>query len=260
MILCDPRTGSKELVSAIRSYGCEAELAGCELAADFQWSGNGPEGSVLCGIERKAVPDLLASIREKRLAGGQVAKLMEACPVRYLLVEGLWRRGIAGFVETGRVIKEHAVAGRNDVQQVVNWLPAHGTHSWSGTHHALLSFCEQGGYGLVETRDTEETAAWLAAAHDWWRKPWDAHTTMKALYVPPVPVDRRKRAQNGWRTAATVIEMWLHALPGMGTKAVKLAPQFELPRDIVAVKDWQEFDGIGKTGAARIREAIHGKK
>lgn len=265
MIIADPRAGSREFITAIQSYGCEAAVSGIELASDFEWQGNGPDGLMQCGVERKSISDLLTSIRDRRLAGAQIGHMIRACPVRYLLVEGLWRRGQDGMVETGRTVNvSQTVSKIYGVYQseVIRWQQARGSHNWEGIQHSLASICQQGGFLLIQTRDEGETAAWLAAEHDWWQKPWEAHMTSKSLYVPEVQRGAREAASGLWRgKKANVREAWLHALPGIGSKAVRLAENFRAPEDIAALseKGWLALDGIGKVGAKTIWKSIHGE-
>src|SRR4029077_18022360 len=190
-VLVDSRTGSRELLSLLRSYGAEAELAG-HLDADFEWSGNGPDGELMCGVERKQVSDLLASMRDRRLIA-QTGRAIDAYEVRYLVVEGLWRRqDESGMIEIGKRVKDMGAT------EVIRWYPAHGGYRYSEVARYLASIRETAGVRVWTTDSERSTASWLAEEHAWWQKPWQEHSTARTLYVPEVPRGARERL---WRTA-----------------------------------------------------------
>src|SRR5215471_7722117 len=98
MILIDERVGSKELLPYFKPFDVEAEI--CRLGfADAAFVGNGPDGIISIGIERKVLGDLLASMRAERLAGHQLDGLLENYQVNYLIVEGICRPGRNGELE-----------------------------------------------------------------------------------------------------------------------------------------------------------------
>ena len=84
MILIDSRTGSGELAPYISSPKLVCHLD----FADFSFSGNGPEGGVGIGVERKGVMDLLQSMTSGRLVGHQLIGLQKEYDWTYLLVVG----------------------------------------------------------------------------------------------------------------------------------------------------------------------------
>lgn len=253
MIQVDHRTGSRELLRSIRSYGVDAELA-TNLDADFVWSGNAPDGPALILVERKVIADLLTSLRERRLDGFQIGNMLDITPYTYLVIEGSYRANYDGFVEIATVKPLEAN------KELLIWRVAHGSHTWSSVQKQLESIAQLTGTRIIQTRDDQETAQWLAACHDWWQKSWDEHHTGSKLYTPR-PTRGRQTASGLWRgKQASLTERWLHALPGLDSKALKLAPYFPLPEHIVTEHHWDRYDGIGRTGARRIMEAIHGSQ
>ncbi|HEV2172467.1 MAG TPA: hypothetical protein VGR71_02820, partial [Nitrospira sp.] len=85
--MADAAVGSRELVHGIRQLGCDAEtVAG--LSTDFQFDGTYEIGHCLVGIERKAIEDLLQSMRDNRLGGGQVGRAIDCYDYYYVIVEG----------------------------------------------------------------------------------------------------------------------------------------------------------------------------
>src|SRR3989304_2010126 len=86
MVLVDDRVGSAGLADLLK----DAILTTLEYG-DCAFSGNGPNGIIKIGVERKAISDLIQSINSGRLSGHQLPGLLETYDRVYLLVEGQWR-------------------------------------------------------------------------------------------------------------------------------------------------------------------------
>jgi ERCC4-type nuclease len=248
MILVDERVGSRELLSQLRGYGVDADLA--KLDADFQWSGSGEEKAVLCGVERKTLQDLLNSMRDRRLAGHQVGTMLRTYDVCYLVVEGVWRRGRnTGLIETRNGVGWHVVRGNFKYAEAVRF---------------LASLRELGGIRVWRTADEEETAAWIAEEFHWWQKDWEEHRTAKTLYTSELGKVPRQGTRATFRTEATVLEKWISALPGIDERALELARYFSCPKDLANADTdrWMTLKGcglkIGRKTAERIVAAIEG--
>ena len=82
MILVDDRIGAVEIAPLLGSPNVTCRLE----FADFAWSGNGPDGQVDIGVERKSLLDLLASMTTGRLSGHQMVGLTAQYDWVYLLV------------------------------------------------------------------------------------------------------------------------------------------------------------------------------
>lgn len=242
MILIDTSVGSRELLSLIRAYGADAGLSP-KLKADFQFVGCGEDGPLLIGIERKAISDLLSSMRDKRLAGSQIGPMLLTYDVRYLIIEGYWRRGRdTGLVEV-----------RNGV-----WKAARGSFRYSEVSRFLASVRELGDIRIWRTADEEETAAYIAEEWHWWQKEWTEHRTHRTLYVPGIAAKRRGHKPRMFHHAASLKEKWLAALPHIDARALELAQYFVSAHDVASVTEERlEAGGIGKKTAREIVEAIH---
>lgn len=249
MILVDFRTGSRELLSLIRGFGCDAELTELD-AADFAFTGNGdPEvcASPFIGIERKVLDsDLIQSMRSRRLAGSQVVKMGRMFDECYLVVEGLWKRNR----ETGYI---DVPAGRGKP-----WRPVRGNIKYSEVGRFLCSLEIQGGIHIWRTADEEETAAAIADRYLWWQKPWAEHSTMSTIYAPEG--ERRRGHKPSMRRESTLAEKVASQLPGVDSKAVQVAAHFGSVAAMMQAteKEWIQVEGIGKVGARKIVEAIAG--
>jgi len=240
VVLVDERVGSRELLSSLRALGVDAELSG-KLDADFQFIGEGEDGPVLVGLERKDIQDLLNSMRDGRLAGQQLPQFVRAYEVRYLVVEGIWRRQRStGLVEI-----------KNGV-----WVASRGKHKYAEVVGFLCRLQALWQVQLWRTADAEETSALLAEVYSWWQKPWEEHKR-HAIYAPvPVPKGRPSWLPH----ESSLLEEWLSRLPGIADRAIPLAKYFSSPRDMADadVDRWLTIRGerIGKKTAEKIVEAI----
>lgn len=244
LILVDERVGSRELLSRIRALGTDAELAG-KLDADFQFMGNGEDGAVLIGLERKTITDLFDSMRSGRLAGHQVGTMMRTYDVLYLIVEGYWRRGRGtGVVEV-----------RNG-----EWRAARGNVRYSEVMRFLASLRELGNIRTWRTADEEETSAYIVEEYAWWQKEWSAHRTAQTIYSADTGQPKGRRTHM-FRHEASLVEKWLVQLPGVADRAGELARHFSSARDLADADEdrWCEIKGlrIGRKTAAKIVEAIN---
>lgn len=244
MILVDARVGSRELLTGLRGLGVDAEIAG-QLDADFQFTGEGPVGTILIGVERKAIPDMLASMRDRRLAGQQLSRMTSCYDVCVLVIEGIWRRQRGtGFVE------------------IMNgsWRTSRGSHRYSEVDRFLCSLEQLAGLRIRRTADEEETCAQIADLYSWWQKPYDEHKSLDSIYAPPPDT----RVQRGHRAVVfhrepTLKEKWAAQLPGIDSRAIDVAASFESARDMADadVSRWMQVGcRIGKKTAENIVEAV----
>src|ERR1017187_1543587 len=90
MILVDAAVGSKELQPLIQGLGVHCEKLHLEYG-DACFDGNGPNGPITIGIERKALHDLLQCIDDGRYAGHQRPGMARLYNKSILVVEGQWK-------------------------------------------------------------------------------------------------------------------------------------------------------------------------
>lgn len=173
----DPRVGSKELLSSLRRHNIDAKLAQPVLdSGDFCFEGYGPEGVVQIGIERKALNDLVGSLRSGRLQGmsteagqeSQLDRLHATYDFVWLLVEGLYHTDRQGRFVAG--------IGRRSVP---------GGFSEDSLEKSLLSLDLRGGVRIKQTGNMQQSVRWLASLfHSFTDKKWDEHTTMHTMIRP----------------------------------------------------------------------------
>lgn len=172
----DSRVGSKELLGALRKSGIDARSTVLD-AADFCFEGNGPDGACQVGIERKALNDLVGSLRSGRLQGmsteagqeSQLVRLHNTYDFVWLLVEGLYGTDSKGRFVAGAV-------GRRTVP---------GGFSEDSLEKALLSLDLRGGMRIKQTTNMAQSVRWLVSLfRSFTDKEWDKHTTLLTMIRP----------------------------------------------------------------------------
>jgi ERCC4-type nuclease len=243
MILLDRRIGSSDLYAPLRAFGLPVELTTLE-SADVAWLGRGPEEEpVPIGVEIKRVGDLLTSITTGRLAGYQLPKLINEYRHAWLLIEGQYRSGAEGLLET---------------KQGTVWAPhALGRSPWTYREvEGFLTTLEvRAGVHVRRAWNRGETAALIVALYKWWTgKGYDEHRAHQAMYSPVADAGLLYKPSLARRVAAE--------LPGIGIgKSGAVADRFKTVRTMVGASEaeWMDVPGIGKTLARRISEALEGK-
>ena len=168
VVWTDYRTGSKELLPLLRKTGVDAQETTLD-AGDFAFAGNGPDGDVQIGVERKTLPDLVTSLRDGRLPGLQLQKIRDTYDMAWLLVEGEIASDRMGRLY-GRLGSRKRAA-----------LP--GSLTEDSLIKSLLTLELQGGFRIARTRDMRQSAAWIASCARWWTdKEWDEHSTLSTPY------------------------------------------------------------------------------
>jgi ERCC4-type nuclease len=244
VILLDRRIGSSDLYTPLRTFGLDVELTTLE-SADVAWLGRGPdEVPVPVGVEIKRIGDLLQSITSGRLSGHQLPNLVREYQHTWLLVEGQYRSGDEGILETrqGGVWSPHAVGRRPWTYREVE---------------AFLTTLEvRAGVHVRRAWNRSETAALIAMLYQWWTgKAYDEHRAHQAMHSPMLDAGLLYKPSLARRVAAE--------LPGVGiNKSGAVADHFKSVRALVEATEteWMEVPGIGKGLAKKITAALTGEK
>jgi DNA excision repair protein ERCC-4 len=203
----------------LRAVGVMSPLAE-EYGADFLWGC----GAGLVAVQRKTVPDLLASLQDGRLAK-EIAQLA-AADVAVLLVEGRPR-----WTAEGRMIDR---TFRREA-----WLAL------------LMSLQFAHGLRLVQTEDQRETALWLRTAAEWFGKP-----EHRSLRTRPKPLD----SWGEYTQSAFELHL-LQSFPGVGPElAERIVRHFGgVPlRWTVGEAELRQVRGIGPERARAMVRALDG--
>lgn len=237
MIFIDTRSGSKDLLEYI-----DDAIPTTLKYGDIYFSGNGPEGDIEIGIERKRIGDLIQSITSGRLSGHQLPGLLEEYGKVYIVVEGAWitdrHSGVIKVYRHGKFLP--LGSSRFITKRLLGYLTA---------INALTHIC------ILNTLNAYETAVLIEELYRWWNQPWDKHTSLlNVRRVIPVPIYIRPGEFSQLREIALT-------LPGIGydrVRAIEEAFGDSVERMFNAsIQDWGAIEGIGKVTAKKAWEALH---
>lgn len=242
MILVDSRTGSKELLPLFPKGS--AQLATLPYG-DFSFVGNGPDGPLHIGVERKQVREVAGTISDGRLIAHQIPGLLKEYHVVYLVVEGRWR----GDPRSGLL----QVAHRDRWDTIQN-----GSRRFMAADISkfLSSIENMAGVRLRRTDDQLGTSQEILALHGWWTgKEWEDHRSHTAIQFP--------QPEAALFVKPSLEFMFAALLPGIGYQRAKVVVRkFESVADMVLAdeKDWRAIEGIGKGIAEKVVKTIWKKR
>ena len=236
MIFIDSRSGSKELAEYI-----EGAILTTLPFGDIYFQGNGPDGEIQIGIERKRIGDLIQSISSGRLSGHQLPGLLEEYGRVYLLVEGAWITDRhTGIIKVYRYGKFKPLGeSRFSTKRLLGY---------------LVSLNAQTGVSVLTALDVRETAILIQELYQWWSQPWEKHTAL-------LQVNRLTQPSAFLRPGKPpLIREIAITLPGIGYDRVRAVEEAfgTVGRMWEATEEeWREVEGIGKITAKRAWEALH---
>jgi ERCC4-type nuclease len=213
---------------------------------DVCWMGNGEDGPVPIGVERKRLGDLVNCIQDGRLRGHQLGGLLSSYFRVVLLVEGVWR----GNPQSGLL----------EVYKRGGWLPIeHGNQRWmaSAVTNYLHRLAADFGIIVWTTGSIAETGKWLSDTYWNWQKGWDDHVTHYGFqyrqWVKPrgekfVRIERPSLVERALLQFEGVKEKRAMALGKRFKSLFKLAMADE--------KELMKVEGIGKVLAKSVFEEM----
>jgi ERCC4-type nuclease len=249
VIVLDPRVGSGELLPYFKPYDVDVSVQQLDCA-DACWWGNGHDGPVLVGAERKIVTDLVASMRSNRLSGFQLPKLLETYTFNYLIVEGIWQCGSGGEIEVPR-------GGGSWAALRIGSRPV----LYREVDHYLATLEHRCGVTVKYTANRGQTVAYLVSRYKWWTdKEWARHDSFEAVYAPFEEKVMGRRGSFSVRKAGPV-ELVAAQLPGVSKKAFEFGKKFKSVLALVNAEErsLSEVEGIGKKGASKIYRWLRGE-
>lgn len=201
---------------------------------DAYWQSS---AGLLVGWERKRLTDLVACIKDRRLAGSQLVGMHKTYDRVNLVIEGIWRPTASGTVE------QFNGGGA--------WHPLHFKSegiSYQAIDGYLESLSEIGGVRVWRTQSFQETAALYASRFHWWQRPYDSHRSVDAIYSPDPEFQRQGKVKM-FREATPVVQA-AALLPHVDAKSWSLAVQYASPRDLynADVADWQRTTWTDSSG------------
>lgn len=238
MILIDDRAGSVELSAHLP----EALVVRLEYG-DVMITGQGPDGEVDVGIERKRIGDLVNSMTSGRLSGHQVPGMLEAYYHSYLIVEGQW--------------KENKCNGELITRRGKDWAPLNrGGYKYSATGiwQYIMTLEQMCGMTVRVTKDIHDTCYTVQQIHRWWEKDWEKHTGHLQMHK-----QGPERAALGVRKPSLLRRM-ASELPGVGWKrSLEVERRFGTIECLMLATETElmEIEGIGKVTAREMYKAMH---
>jgi ERCC4-type nuclease len=237
-LLVDPRMGSAALLCPLCDRGLPAESATLEFG-DVAFAGNGPEGTVLIGIEYKHMGEAISCMTSGRFAGHQLLGMADYYEY-WLLIDDTDR------YRTGREGQLQLRAGQGwyDVTQGERAITALAWEHW------LLSMQTVGGCRVHRCEGRYCAAEWIGYLYTWWQKEWADHRSVGAF-------NRSRAIRKGEKP--TLSRLWANDLPGVGhERSEAIATAFPCALDLAnaSIDELMKVEGIGKTGARKIRAAI----
>ncbi len=225
------------------------------VAGDVCFSGEGPKGPCLIGIERKRTRDILTSIRSERFSGEQLPKLLDHYDFTYLIIEAR--------------IRTNWSTGVLEEKRGPHWSPVQlGTESMFvglELESFLASIALRTPVRVIRTQDEHDTVeACMTLAHSF-AKPWDKHRAHVGIYTPDP-------AQLVTLSKASTVRRVANQLHGVGWERSGAAdtafqrvccidcPETD-PHSMcgASIKVWQSLDGFGAVMATRAYRELRGE-
>lgn len=236
------KSDPEKLVEKIKEYGVHAEIADLEFG-DFAFEGRGPLGSVLIGIERKTIHDMLNCIDDARLAGHQLIGMRQMYTLKVVMLEGHWRYHEGGWLMEGFNGGTSWGFCRYRSQQTL----------YSKLYRYLISL-QLGGNIVTFSRDLNHTAWNVKEWYHYFQKKWDDHTSLQEIQKLNLPT---------FHTKPTLVRQWAAAIDDIGVKLSDRAERhFGTPIRLAQAdeSDWLRIPGIGIKVAQQIVKQIWGRR
>lgn len=190
-ILIDDRAGSRDLIRHPPLDSPDPNLVTlCRLtSADVCFTGNGPTGPLMVGVEVKSISDFLSSTRNGRLASTQLTAMIEDYRVRWLLLYGTHRCGRWGRLEIlqeERDPRPRCARPRESTEAaapLMVWNPAKigAKEIEFATFKKWLCAISTQGFTYDHVHSPAEAAVWLHSLYTWWQKPWHQHDLFRTF-------------------------------------------------------------------------------
>lgn len=254
-MLIDPAQGSREFLQPLRRLGVPCQLRRLDVA-DFTFRGNGPNGLVKVGVERKRITEITDTIGgDKRFIGRQLPKLLKAHPeFPILIVEGLVRPDRDGRLLRAKII-ERTRKRRTPIALFFDDRYARTTYE--RYHKFLATVRFKARLFVIPTIDEIDTAFVLHALYTWFQKRWADH---KSVYrVEEQPTDRAILDERTFRRQT--FAQW----PGVGWKrSARVSRYFKSVEEGATADErtWMKALGIreGRLTARRLVAILKGKR
>lgn len=259
MILVDSAKGSWELQSLLQRQGIQTDKASLPYA-DACFEGNGPDGMVGIGVERKRIQDMLDCIDDGRYTGHQRVGMAHMYRFNFLILEGYWRPDTRSGLLLFGIPKPDGKMFWADKS------PRGQRVMYRKLRRYLISV-SLARVVVLYTRDIAHTAYDIAELYHWWQKQWRDHKALLAMHLGSfaeydgrtdelmtVPTLDRK---------PSLVRRWAAELSGIGVvKSGEAERIFRTPNALANSDetDWVKIDGVGAGTAQSVVAEIMGWK
>lgn len=243
MIYVSFERGSIELLPRIQALGIRCERARLP-AADFAFTGKGPDGDMDVGVERKRLHDMLTCIEDGRY-NAQRGRMRQLYGVSILLLEGLWRPHDS---------KDLLMEGFPQKNGSVTWgycRPRGQVVPYSKLRRYLFSV-SLANVIVTYTRDEDHTAHDIYDLYHYFGKAWRDHVSLLEMQKLSIATLNQK---------PSLVRKWAADLDDIGTKKSDLAARhFRTPISLATADEveWLKLPGVGVQTAQRIYRQING--
>jgi ERCC4-type nuclease len=239
-VVVDPRTGSGEFAPLLRRRGLPVAKQTLDCG-DFAFTGLGRDkDTVMIGIERKKLGDLLQCIEDGRFAGRQLPKLKNTYAVTWVVIEGAYRADPkTGLLQTpvghGKW-RDYSFGAIKMASAVANW---------------KIDMQVKAGLIVERTWNEEETADLVATIYKWWnlKGGWEGHRAHLAVNKSLVDGDVFQTLKRRGQFAAV--------LPGLGSVGCRKAQgHFKSIQAMVEapISEWRKI--LGVVDAVKVHRSI----
>lgn len=240
MIYVDYNKGSIELLPLILANGVKAERSHLP-SADFCFEGNGPDGPISIGIERKTLHDLLNSIETARY-NRQRADMKNMYDISVLMVEGHYRPH-----DPQGVLME----GYNEGLSWGYCKYRSRRTMYSEVYRYLIGVASTGVI-ICYPRNMWQCAYDVCEWFHYWQKPYHEHKSLREIQKVAIPTLEYR---------PTLVRKWANAIQDVGLVLSKDAERlFRKPIALATADetDWLRIKGIGVPTAKKIVKEIRG--
>lgn len=245
MILVDDReklgrdTGPIELHRLIKANGVPCEKSRIEYG-DICFEGNGPNGKILIGIERKTLHNMLNCIDDSQYSAHQRPGMNIMYQKSFLLIEGHWRQHEDGWL----------MEGFNDGSSWGYCKYKGSRVLYSKLYRYLLSV-SMSGVTVIYSRNLTQTAYNACEMYHWFQKSWNNHSSLLSTQTLAVP---------GLDMQPSLVRKVAAQISNLGTKlSIEAEKRFKTTYRMInsSESDWMSIPKIGAKTAQQIIREIH---
>lgn len=231
-IVIDDRE-SNQLVTELSRFDIPIHVIRLEHG-DACWSGSGPSGPILVGIEHKRLTDLIACLKDRRLVGSQLVGMWRSYDRVEIVVEGIYRPSNTGMIE---IMQTNGMGSHG-------WQPLYFKRegiTYAQVDGFLQSLSECGDVRIWRTGSVIETAHLYASRYHWWQKPYHTHDSHRQIYSNDPEAQRQGKVVLHQGSPSSVC-LVAAQFPGIDAKAWSIAEQYASIYELITGHPMEEWE------------------